>query len=137
MPRGDTSPVVSAGLRQRRTFAKIPEILEVPNLIAIQRDSFQWFLEEGLKETFQDISPVEDFTGNLAVEFGEHSFGDPKYSVEECKEKDMSYQAPLFVVVRFINRETGEIKEQDVFMGDFPLMTDRGTFVINGTERVG
>ncbi len=136
MPRGDTSPVVSAGLRQRRTFAKIPEILEVPNLIAIQRDSFQWFLEEGLKETFQDISPVEDFTGNLAVEFGEHSFGDPKYSVEECKEKDMSYQAPLFVVVRFINRETGEIKEQDVFMGDFPLMTDRGTFVINGTERV-
>ena len=136
MPRGEISPVVSAGLRQRRTFAKIPEILEVPNLIAIQRDSFQWFLEEGLHETFQDISPIEDFTGNLAVEFGEHSFGDPKYSVEECKEKDMSYQAPLFVVVRFINRETGEIKEQDVFMGDFPLMTDRGTFVINGTERV-
>ncbi len=136
MPRGETSPVVSAGLRQRRTFAKIPEILEVPNLIAIQRDSFQWFLEEGLHETFQDISPIEDFTGNLAVEFGEHSFGDPKYSPEDCKEKDMSYQAPLFVVVRFINRETGEIKEQDVFMGDFPLMTDWGTFVINGTERV-
>ncbi len=136
MPRGETSPVVSAGLRQRRTFAKIPEILEVPNLIAIQRDSFQWFLEEGLQETFQDISPIEDFTGNLAVEFGEHSFGDPKYSVDECKEKDMSYQAPLFVVVRFVNRETGEMKEQDVFMGDFPLMTDRGTFVINGTERV-
>ncbi len=86
MPRGDTSPVVSAGLRQRRTFAKIPEILEVPNLIAIQRDSFQWFLEEGLQETFRDISPVEDFTGNLAVEFGAHEFGDPKYSVEECKE---------------------------------------------------
>ncbi len=136
MPRGENSPVISAGLRQRRTFAKIPEILEIPNLIAIQRDSFQWFLEEGLHETFQDISPIEDFTGNLAVEFGEHSFGDPKYSVEECKEKDMSFQAPLFVVVRFINRETGEIKEQDVFMGDFPLMTDRGTFVINGTERV-
>jgi len=127
------SPAV---LRQRRTFAKIPEILEVPNLIAIQRDSFDWFLSEGLRETFSDISPIEDFTGTLAVEFGAHEFGDPKYSVDECKEKDMSYQAPLFVEVRFINKETGEIKEQQVFMGDFPLMTDRGTFVINGTERV-
>ncbi len=136
MPRGEGSPVTSAGLRQRRTFAKIPEILEVPNLIAIQRDSFSWFLKEGLNETFSDISPIEDFTGTLAVEFGAHEFGDPKYSVEECKEKDMSYQAPLFVEVRFINKETGEIKEQQVFMGDFPLMTDRGTFVINGTERV-
>ncbi len=136
MPRGEGSPVVSAGIRQRRTFAKIPEILEVPNLIAIQRDSFTWFLEEGLRETFSDISPIEDFTGNLAVEFGGHEFGDPKYSVEECKDKDMSYQAPLFVEVRFINKETGEMKEQQVFMGDFPLMTDRGTFVINGTERV-
>ncbi len=136
MPRGVGSPVVSAGLRQRRTFAKIPEILEVPNLIAIQRDSFDWFLQEGLRETFSDISPIEDFTSTLAVEFGAHEFGDPKYSVEECKEKDMSYQAPLFVEVRFINKETGEIKEQQVFMGDFPLMTDRGTFVINGTERV-
>ena len=90
MPRGEGSPVVSAGIRQRRTFAKIPEILEVPNLIAIQRDSFTWFLEEGLRETFSDISPIEDFTGNLAVEFGGHEFGDPKYSVEECKDKDMS-----------------------------------------------
>ena len=136
MPRGEGSPVVSAGIRQRRTFAKIPEILEVPNLIDIQRESFKWFLSEGLDETFSDISPIEDFTGNLAVEFGGHEFGDPKYSVEECKEKDMSYQAPLFVEVRFINKETGEMKEQQVFMGDFPLMTDRGTFVINGTERV-
>ncbi|MDZ4178172.1 MAG: DNA-directed RNA polymerase subunit beta, partial [Coriobacteriia bacterium] len=136
MPRGQGSPVISAGLRQRRTFAKIPEILEVPNLIAIQRDSFDWFLEEGLRETFADISPIEDFTGTLAVEFAGHEFGDPKYSVEECKDKDMSYQAPLFVEIRFINRETGEMKEQQVFMGDFPLMTDRGTFVINGTERV-
>jgi DNA-directed RNA polymerase subunit beta len=92
--------------------------------------------QRGLDETFSDISPIEDFTGNLAVEFGGHEFGDPKYSVEECKEKDMSYQAPLFVEVRFINKETGEMKEQQVFMGDFPLMTDRGTFVINGTERV-
>ncbi len=136
MPRGDSTPVVRTGLRERRSFAKIPEVLDVPNLIAIQRDSFKWFLDEGLRETFGDISPIEDFTGNLAVEFGAHEFGDPKYSVEECKEKDMSYQAPLFVDVRFVNRETGEMKEQSVFMGDFPLMTHRGTFVINGTERV-
>ncbi|NTW28401.1 MAG: DNA-directed RNA polymerase subunit beta [Coriobacteriia bacterium] len=136
MPRGQGSPVVSAERRERRSFAKIPEVLEVPNLIALQRDSFKWFLEAGLRETFRDISPIEDFTGTLAVEFGVHEFGDPKYSVEECKEKDMSYQAPLFVEVRFINKDTGEIKEQQVFMGDFPLMTDRGTFVINGTERV-
>lgn len=136
MRREAASPLVPAGKRQRRTFAKIPEILEVPNLIALQRDSFKWFLDEGLRETFRDISPIEDFTGNLAVEFGEHEFGDPKYSVEECKEKDMSYQAPLFVDVSFVNKETGEVKEQQVFMGDFPLMTDRGTFIINGTERV-
>jgi DNA-directed RNA polymerase subunit beta len=134
--RGAGSRIVQAGLRQRRTFAKIADVLDVPNLIALQRDSFKWFLDEGLHETFQDISPIEDFTGNLAVEFGAHEFGDPKYSVEECKEKDMSYQAPLFVDVSFINKETGEVKEQQVFMGDFPLMTDRGTFVINGTERV-
>jgi DNA-directed RNA polymerase subunit beta len=136
VPRGQGSPVASVDRRARRSFAKIPEVLEVPNLIALQRDSFKWFLEGGLHETFHDISPIEDFTGTLAVEFGDHEFGDPKYSVEECKEKDMSYQAPLFVEVRFINKETGEIKEQQVFMGDFPLMTDRGTFVINGTERV-
>ena len=136
MPRGQGSPVLSANRRERRSFAKIPEVLDVPNLIAIQRDSFKWFLEEGLRETFRDISPIEDFTGTLAVEFGAHEFGDPKYSVEECKEKDMSFQAPLFVDVRFINKDTGEMKEQQVFMGDFPLMTDRGTFVINGTERV-
>jgi len=136
VPRGEGPLVLSADRRERRSFAKIPEVLDVPNLIAIQKDSFAWFLEEGLRETFQDISPIEDFTGTLAVEFGAHEFGEPKYSVEECKEKDMSYQAPLFVDVRFINKDTGEMKEQSVFMGDFPLMTDRGTFVINGTERV-
>jgi DNA-directed RNA polymerase subunit beta len=136
VPRGEGSPVLSADRRERRSFAKIPEVLDVPNLIAIQRDSFAWFLDEGLRETFSDISPIEDFTGTLAVEFGGHEFGEPKYSVEECKDKDMSYQAPLFVDVRFINKDTGEMKEQSVFMGDFPLMTDRGTFVINGTERV-
>ncbi len=136
MPRREGSLVLGADRRVRRSFAKIPEVLDVPNLIALQRDSFAWFLDEGLRETFSDISPIEDFTGVLAVEFGDHEFGEPKYSVEECKEKDMSYQAPLFVDVRFINKDTGEMKEQSVFMGDFPLMTDRGTFVINGTERV-
>jgi len=124
------------GGRLRRNFAKIPEILEVPNLIDIQRKSYDWFRNEGLQEVFEDISPIEDFTGNLAVEFGEHQFQEHKYDVDECKEKDMTYSSPLFVTVRFINRETGEIKEQVVFMGDFPLMTDKGTFIINGTERV-
>jgi len=122
--------------RVRRNFAKIPEILEVPNLIDIQRKSYEWFRTEGLREVFEDISPIEDFTGNLAVEFGDHQFQEPKYDVDECKEKDMTYSSPLFVTVRFINKETGEIKEQVVFMGDFPLMTDKGTFIINGTERV-
>ncbi|MDP1809636.1 MAG: DNA-directed RNA polymerase subunit beta [Actinomycetota bacterium] len=125
-----------AGIRSRLSFAKIPDILETPNLIAIQRQSFQWFLDQGLKEAYRDISPIEDFTGNLAIEFGDYEFGDVKYSVEECKEKDMTFSAPLFVWVRFLNKETGEIKEQQVFMGDFPLMTEKGTFVINGTERV-
>jgi DNA-directed RNA polymerase subunit beta len=124
------------GIRQRRSFSRIPEILEVPNLIAIQRHSFEWLLAEGLEETFREISPIEDFTQTLAIEFGRHEIGDPKYTVEECKEKDMTFQAPLFVELRFINKETGEIKESPIFMGDFPLMTDRGTFVINGTERV-
>ena len=124
------------GDRVRRNFAKIPEILPVPNLIDIQMKSYEWFRSEGLSEVFEDISPIEDFTGNLAVEFGEHQFQEPKYNVDECKEKDMTYSSPLFVTVRFINRETGEIKEQVVFMGDFPLMTDKGTFIINGTERV-
>jgi len=135
--REAASPAVKATpSRERRSFAKIPEILEVPNLIDIQKGSFAWLRDTGLRDTFRGISPIEDFTGNLVVEFGEYEFGDPKYSVDECKEKDMSFQAPLFVDVRFINRETGEIKEQSVFMGDFPLMTDRGTFVINGTERI-
>ncbi len=126
----------AAGIRKRLSFAKIPDILETPNLIAIQRQSFQWFLEKGLKQAFKDISPVQDFTGNLSIDFGDYEFGDIKYMVEECKEKDMTYSAPLFVWVRFLNKETGEIKEQQVFMGDFPLMTIKGTFVINGTERV-
>ena len=110
--------------------------MDVPNLIAIQTENFAWFKQEGLANAFADISPIENSTKDMCVEFGRHEFGEPKLSVDECKEKDASYQAPLFVEIRFINRETGEIKEQDVFMGDFPLMTPRGTFVINGTERV-
>ena len=110
--------------------------MDVPNLIAIQTESFEWFKGEGLAQAFSDISPIENGTKDMCVEFGRHEFGEPKYTVDECKEKDVSYQAPLFVEIRFINRETGEIKEQDVFMGDFPLMTPRGTFIINGTERV-
>ena len=119
------------------SFSKIKEIADVPNLIEIQVDSYKWFLEEGLKEVFTDISPIEDYTGNLILEFVDYSLDEkPKYDIEECKERDTTYCAPLKVKVRLINKETGEIKEQEVFMGDFPLMTDRGTFVINGAERV-
>ncbi|MFC3040931.1 DNA-directed RNA polymerase subunit beta [Virgibacillus xinjiangensis] len=122
--------------RQRRSYARISEVLELPNLIEIQTASYEWFLEEGLREMFKDISPIEDFTGNLSLEFVDYSLGEPKYSVEESKSRDVTYNAPLRVKVRLINNETGEVKEQEVFMGDFPLMTDTGTFVINGAERV-
>jgi DNA-directed RNA polymerase subunit beta len=122
--------------RQRRSYARISEVLELPNLIEIQTASYQWFLDEGLREMFQDISPIEDFTGNLSLEFIDYSLGEPKYSVPESKERDVTYSAPLRVKVRLINKETGEVKDQDVFMGDFPLMTETGTFVINGAERV-
>lgn len=122
--------------RQRRSYARISEVLELPNLIEIQTSSYQWFLDEGLREMFQDISPIEDFTGNLSLEFIDYSLGEPKYSVAESKERDVTYSAPLRVKVRLINKETGEVKDQDVFMGDFPLMTETGTFVINGAERV-
>jgi len=122
--------------RERRSYARISEVLELPNLIEIQTASYDWFLEEGMREMFQDISPIEDFTGNLSLEFVDYSLGDPKYSISESKERDATYNAPLRVKVRLINNETGEVKEQEVFMGDFPLMTDTGTFVINGAERV-
>jgi len=122
--------------RQRRSYARINEVLELPSLIEIQKRSYQWFLDEGLREMFQEISPIQDFTGNLVLEFIDYSLGEPKYSVEESKERDVTYAAPLRVKVRLINQETGEVKEQEVFMGDFPLMTDTGTFVINGAERV-
>lgn len=130
------NPDSTSRYRTRRSFAKIPDVMDVPNLIAIQTESFKKFVDEGLTNVFNDISPIESNTKDMCVEFGKHEFGEPKYSVDECKERDVSYQAPLFAEIRFINRETGEIKEQDVFMGDFPLMTPRGTFIINGTERV-
>ncbi len=125
--------------RTRRNFARLDKVLDVPNLIDIQKKSFAWLVDTekgGLRETIDDISPIEDYTGNLAVQFGEFTFDDPVASLEECREKDLTYARPLTVTVGFINRETGEIREQSVFMGDFPWMTDRGTFIINGTERV-
>ncbi|MCL6639140.1 MAG: DNA-directed RNA polymerase subunit beta [Firmicutes bacterium] len=126
------------GLRERVSFGKLREVMELPNLIEVQRNSYEWFLKEGLREVFRDISPIQDFTGNLVLEFpdGNYTLGEPKYSVEECKERDVTYAAPLRVKVRLINKETGEVKEQEVFMGDFPLMTEKGTFIINGAERV-
>ncbi len=122
--------------RARKSFSRLKHVLDLPNLIDIQRESFDWFLSEGLRETIDDISPIEDYTGTLAVEFGEYRFGEPQFSIQECREKDLTYQAPLSMTVRFVNKETGEIREQTVFMGDFPMMTEWGTFIINGTERV-
>ena len=120
----------------RKSFSRLKHVLDLPNLIDIQKASFQWFMEEGLRETIADISPIEDYTGTLAVEFGEYEFGEPPFSIRECREKDLTYQVPLSIIVRFVNTETGEIREQRVFMGDFPMMTEHGTFIINGTERV-
>ena len=111
-------------------------ILDLPNLIAVQTESFEWFKNQGLKETIEDINPIEDYTGNYAVEFGDYQFNEPALSLKECRDKDQTYAAPLFITVRFVNRESGEIREQNVFMGDFPMMTEQGTFIINGTERV-
>lgn len=128
--------LVQFGRRERRSYARINEVLDIPNLIEIQRKSYDWFLEEGLREMFQDISPIQDFTGNLTLEFIDYNLGEPKYTVDDSKERDATFAAPLRVKVRLINKETGEVKEQEVFMGDFPLMTDTGTFVINGAERV-
>ncbi|MGN7409586.1 MULTISPECIES: DNA-directed RNA polymerase subunit beta [unclassified Sporosarcina] len=122
--------------RQRRSFARISEVLDLPNLIEIQTESYEWFLEEGLREMFHDISPIQDFTGNLSLEFVDYQLGEPKYPVDESKERDVTYAAPLRVKVRLHNKETDDVKEQDVFMGDFPLMTENGTFIINGAERV-
>lgn len=127
---------LATGSRERYSFARIQEVLELPNLIELQHQSYRWFLNEGLREVFEDISPITDFTGNLVLEFIDYSLGEPKYSVQECRERDVTYAAPLRVRVRLINKESGEVKEQEVFMGDFPLMTEKGTFIINGAERV-
>ena len=129
---------VQVGKRTRMSFGKVKDVTEMPNLIEVQLDSYQWFLKEGLHEVFEDINPITNFTGNLVLEFVDYKLdmGNIKYSVEKCKERDATYAAPLKVSVRLQNNETGEIKEQEVFMGDFPLMTEQGTFIINGAERV-
>src|SRR5256714_14516247 len=129
-----TTKVAAPGAR--KSFSRLKHVLDLPNLIDIQKKSFSWFLEEGLRETIDDISPIEDYTGSLAVEFGEYRFGEPQFSIKECREKDLTYQAPLSMTVRFVHKDPGEIREQTVFIGDFPMMTEWGTFIINGTERV-
>ncbi len=122
--------------RVRRSYSRIKEVLDLPNLIEIQTDSYKWFLDEGLREMFDDIMPIEDFQGNLSLEFVDYQLLEPKYTVDEAREHDANYSAPLHVTLRLINHETDEIKSQDVFFGDFPLMTKQGTFIINGAERV-
>ncbi|MFW6030409.1 MAG: DNA-directed RNA polymerase subunit beta, partial [Halanaerobiales bacterium] len=122
--------------RERYSFAKIQDAKELNNLIYTQLNSYQWFLDKGLKEVFEEISPIEDFSENLVLEFVDYHLDDPQNSVQACRDKDDTYSAPLQVKVRLINKETGEVKEQEVFIGDFPLMTDKGTFIINGAERV-
>lgn len=129
---------VQMGTRKRMSFSRINEVLDMPDLIEVQKNSYKRFVEEDLREVLDDISPITDYTEKLVLEFVDYSidFDHPKYSVEECKERDVNYCAPLKVLVRLINKETGEVKEQPVFMGDFPLMTEQGTFIINGAERV-
>ena len=128
---------VKQGSRERMSFSKINEVMEMPNLIEVQKDSYQWFLDKGLKEVFRDIDEITDYSGNLSLVFVDYRMDDkPKYTVKECKERDATYAAPLRVTARLINKETGEVKENEVYMGDFPQMTESGTFVINGAERV-
>jgi DNA-directed RNA polymerase subunit beta len=128
--------LASLASRERLSFSKLHEVLELPDLIAVQRVSFEWFVDQGVAEVLADISPIEDFTGQLKLELSDHIFDPPKYSEDDCRARDMTYARPLFVTARFMNAQTGEIKEQTVFMGDFPMMTERGTFIINGTERI-
>ena len=128
---------VKLGRKERMSFSKINEVGEMPNLIQIQTESYDWFIKEGLSEVFEDVSPIKDYADNLILEFIDYSLSDPpKYEQEECKERDVTYAVPLKVKVRLVNKETGEVKEQEVFMGDFPLMTEKGTFIYNGAERV-
>ena len=129
---------VKYGQSERMSYSRIQEILEMPNLIEVQTDSYKWFLEEGLHEVFRDISPISDYSGHLSLEFVDFQLceEDKKYTIEECKERDATYAAPLKVKVRLYNKENGSVKENDIFMGDLPIMTETGTFVINGAERV-
>ena len=127
---------VQNGRTTRMSFSHINEVIGMPNLIEIQKNSYNWFLEEGLHEVFHDIAAIEDYTGNLVLEFVDYRLDkNPKYSIKECKERDATYAAPLYVTARLFNKQTGEVKEQEIFMGDFPLMTDAGTFISNGAER--
>ena len=128
---------IKLGKNERMSYSKIDEVLEMPNLIEVQKNSYQWFIEKGLKEVLEDVSPICDFSNNLILEFDDYYLDEnPKYSIEECKARDATYSKPLKIKVRLINKETGEVKEQEIFMGEFPLMTDQGTFIINGAERV-
>ncbi len=128
---------IKLGKNERMSYAKSTEVLEMPNLIEIQKNSYQWFIDKGLKEVLEDVSPICDYSGNLVLEFSDYYLeDDPKYSIEECKARDATYSKPLKIKVRLINKETGEVKEQEIFMGELPLMTDQGTFIINGAERV-
>lgn len=125
------------GYTERVSFSRIPQVLELPDLIAVQKEGYKWFLEEGLKEVLEDLSPIEDYAGSLILEFADYKMEDEtKYTEQEAKERDANYSSPLKVKVRLINKDTGELKEQEVFMGDFPKMTHNGTFIINGAERV-
>ena len=131
----NVSPV-ARGSKTRMSFGKIKEVMDMPNLIEIQKDSYQWFLDVGLKEVFRDIADITDYTGNWVLKFVDYRMDDkPKYSIRECKERDTSYSAPMRVKTRLLNKETGVVKESEVYMGDFPIMTESGTFIINGAER--
>ncbi len=128
---------VTYGKTKRKSFARYQEILDMPNLLEVQKNSYQWFLDTGLREVFRDVEAITDYAGNLELSFIDYSMDEtPKYDVEECKARDATYAAPIKVKVRLRNKETEEIKEQEIFMGDFPIMTASGTFVINGAERV-
>ena len=132
----NTKPV-KLGKNIRQSFAHIDEVAEMPNLIEVQKNSYQWFKDEGLKEVFRDVSAITDYNGNLVLNFVDYKIDDkPKYTIEECKERDVTYAAPLRVTATLWNKETGDVKESEIFMGDFPLMTESGTFIINGAERV-
>ena len=125
------------GKNVRMSFSKIDEILQMPDLLEVQKNSYQWLLDKGITEVLQDVSPIVDYSGNFVIEFVDYSIDStPKYPVEECKARDVNYAAPLRVTVRLTNKATGSVKQQEIFMGDFPLMTETGTFVINGAERV-